>query len=147
MPAVRARADRVHLHLHAMTSPAAIANRLATLDNALDAGCAELTAAVGEYKRLGIEAADADLAAEIAYARAYLSIEGPEYLRKQIAVTASAELRHKARIAGHLVTTQKEALFSLREGLRRLHTQIDSARTMAANARAEIGIDITNWRP
>jgi hypothetical protein len=130
-----------------MTNPAVIANRLATLDNALDAGWKELDAAVKEYQKLGIQAADADMEAEVAYARAFLSVDGPEYYRKQLAIQESAQLRHKARIANHLVTTQKEALFALREGLRRLHTQIDSARTMAANERAQISIDSTSWRP
>jgi hypothetical protein len=136
-----------------MTNPAVITARLQALDAALDRGAKELNSAVGEYRRLGEAAEEAASAYEVAYARAYLSYDGPEHLRRQVAVLAEtpegvplADLKLRARTAAHLVATQKEALFALREGLRRIHAQIDTQRTLAANVRAELELDKTGFR-
>lgn len=130
------------------------ADRLAALDAALGKGADELASAVREYWRLGEAAEAAQSVYEVAYARAYLAFDGPEHIRRQAAVVAEtpegiplADLKLEARVAAHLVATQKEALFALREGLRRLHAQIDIQRTLAANIRAEIEIDKTGFRP
>jgi hypothetical protein len=128
-------------------APAAVANRLRQLEDALDAGAKEMRAAVEEYKRLGAEASRAEMRAELEYAKVFLATDGAEYLRKQTAVEATAQVRHEARIAAHLVATQKEALWSLREAQKRIHAQIDVARTLAADMRAELELDKTNWRP
>lgn len=130
-----------------MASPEAIASRLRSLEDALDAGTEAIDAAVRELERLGIEASKAEVKAERHFAEVYLSAGGPEYYRKQVATLEAAEDRHAARIAKHLVTTQNEALWSLREKQKAVYAKIDVARTLAANTRAELEIDKVNWRP
>jgi len=137
-----------------MANPATISARLDALDAALNQGNRELREAVKEYGRLGEAAAAAESVYKVAYARAYLSFDGPEHIRAQVAMLAEtpegvplSELRLEMKISAHLVDTQKEALFSLREGLRRLHAQIDTQRTLAANMRSEIELGKTGHRP
>lgn len=137
-----------------MANPAAISAKLDALDTALNEGNRELREAVKEYGRLGEAAATAESVFKVAYARAYLNFDGPEHIRTQVATLAETPegvplsgLRLKMKISAHLVDTQKEALFSLREGLRRLHAQIDTQRTLAANMRSEIELGKTGHRP
>jgi len=130
-----------------MASPDAIANRLRDLEDALDAGTEAMKTAVKELERLGREASAAEMAAEVAYARVFLATEGTENTRKQTAIAQTAQLRHAARIAAHLVVTQKEAMWALREAQKSTHAKIDVARTISADTRAVLEIDKVNWRP
>lgn len=137
-----------------MANPASITAKLDALDVALNEGNRQLREAVKEYGRLGKAAAAAESVYKVAYARAYLNFDGPEHIRTQVATLAEtpegiplSELRLEMKISAHLVDTQKEALFSLREGLKRLHAQIDTQRTLAANMRSEIELGKTWVRP
>jgi hypothetical protein len=100
----------------------------------------ELEAAVKEYERLGTEAAKKTTRAETDFAKVFLNTEGPEGVRRQTAIRDVAMQRYEARIAEHLVTTQREAL-------RKLHAKIDMQRTRVANARKEVELAQSGGRP
>lgn len=81
-----------------------------------------------ELGRLAEQAAHAEVAAKLGYARAYLAADGPVASREASATVASAEETLARRLAEGQQMAQRELLTTLR-------TQIDALRTIAANMR------------
>lgn len=78
-------------------------------------------------------AAEAKRDAEVAYARAYLTCEGPVEERKQKAIEATADQRFVADLTDREVAACKEAI-------KALHARIEVGRTLASNVRAEVSL-------
>lgn len=107
-------------------TPNAIARQLITLGRDLDQ-------LVSRFQDVEKAAAEAKRDAEVAYARAYLTCEGPVEERKQKAIEATANERFVADIADREVAACKEAI-------RALHARIEVGRTLASNVRAEVSL-------
>jgi hypothetical protein len=117
-PAELARVDISDL------TPNEIAKRLVALGR-------QMYAKVAELRELGEVAANAKKDAKVAYARAFLSAEGPMDVRKQEAELAAADARLRADIAEQEVSACKEAL-------KAIHAMIDVGRSLSATTRDEM---------
>lgn len=91
----------------------------------------DLDALVKEFKQLGVDAATAKRASEVAYARAFMTAVGPIEERKQTALAEAAEQRFHADLAERSVAGCKEAL-------RAIHARIEVGRTLSATTRDEL---------
>ena len=91
----------------------------------------QLDAKVTEYAQLSDAAAAARRDAEVAFARAFLTADGPMDIRRQIAMEKAADKRFGADVAERKVAACKEAI-------RALHLKNDVGRTASANVRAEM---------
>jgi hypothetical protein len=107
-------------------TPNGIARQLITLSRDLDE-------TVERFRDVELAAAEAKRDAELAYARAYLSSEGPVEERKQRAIEQSADNRFVADVADREVAACKEAI-------KALHARIEVGRTLASNVRAEVSL-------
>lgn len=91
----------------------------------------QMYAKVRELRELGEKAAEAKKDAKVAYAKAFLSAEGPMDIRKQIAELDAAAAKFTADAAEQEVAACKEALKSM-------HAAVDIARTLSATTRDEM---------
>lgn len=105
-------------------TPLEIAKRLIVLNR-------HMYAKVNELNVLGEKAAQAKKDAKVAYARAFLSAEGPMDVRKQEAELAAAEAKFAADAAEQEVSACKEAL-------KAMHAAIDVGRSLSATSRDEM---------
>lgn len=91
----------------------------------------ELDRLVGEFKDLGMAAAEAKRDSEVAYSKAYMGTEGTVEDRKQSAISQTADDRYMADLAERRVAACKEAI-------RALHLRIEIGRTLSATTRDEM---------
>lgn len=103
-------------------------NRIA--QNLIDPSRA-LDETVAEFRGLGETAAAAKRDAELAYASAYLTSEGPVEERKQRAIEQTSDARFNADVADRRVA-------GCREAIRALHARIEVGRTLSATTRDEM---------
>jgi phage-related minor tail protein len=132
-----------------MANPAAIENRLAALETALDKAGEDIAKAVTEYEEVGIAAIEAQITFEVEYATVYLSMEPktPEHIRKQVAIQQTAELRKSWLLAAHMVKTADKAVMAKMAARSSADVKVGAARTLAANLRSYIDLDKTGHRP
>ena len=114
-------------------TPNAIARTLIDLSRRLDE-------TVARFRDVEKAAAEARRDAEVAYARAYLTCEGPVEERKQRAIEATADERFVADLTDREVAACKEAI-------KALHARIEVGRTLASNVRAEVSLAKTGVTP
>lgn len=114
-------------------TPNAIAQNLIKLSRDLDE-------TIERFRDVEQAAAEAKRDAEAAYARAYLTSEGPVEERKQKAIEATADHRFAADITDREVAACKEAI-------KALHARIEVGRTLASNVRAEVSLAKTGITP
>lgn len=107
-----------------LLTPTQLVQRLIDLELRLD----EI---VTEYKDLSEAAAEAKREYEVAYARAYMSAEGPVEERKQKTIADTSDLRFLADLGERKVA-------ACREAIRAQHAHIEVARTISATTRDEM---------
>lgn len=90
----------------------------------------KLAAKTDEIAVLDEAAVRARAAHEVAYARAFLTCDGPMDIRKQTAIEDCADLKFAAELAEQKVRAAREAIRTLRD-------QLDVGRSIGAATRAE----------
>lgn len=81
-----------------------------------------------ELGRLAEQAAHAEVATKLGYAKAFLAADGPVATREATATVTTVETALQRRLADGRLMAQRELLTTYR-------TQIDALRTIAANMR------------
>jgi hypothetical protein len=90
----------------------------------------QATDAQGVYRTLSLEAAEADHAYKVAYAKALLTSDGPMDLRKAAAVVATEAQLYVKQLAEARRDAQKELIMTIR-------LRMDGLRTVSANIRSQ----------
>jgi len=109
----------------------------ADLARTLYAAKREVDAALAEYDRAIREDAEADRAARVAKASAYLAASGPVAERQAHVDQTTADLQHRARLAEGLKRSASSAVESRRQWLSALQSLASLQKAEAALARWE----------